>query len=345
MLYFQGQVLNKENYPDEWNEYLSTVAELKKTLPKQCIFKRRRALIVMDNGRPMKAPVFLIPAKTTIQGKNGWEEWIWTKTPMIDRDGTLKWANDADAKIWIHDNDMRLDRDADIEEIYYLTQKEAMFKKGKYILEDNRKTAMALSSVEQKRAEVHFLLYHKYSPLMPDSDPEGLKIRAVASAFGIQNADNPEEWTFEQLQLELAKIVDDNEKAGRPFGIDDFIRFSNVDDEVIRRSILQRAVDHSIIYFNYPESWWKWGDSEDKILEVPSPMKQKAFIYLYQQKGHDDKFMKDVDAFLNEAPKLTPKEIDAMNRTVLMNECAKRGIASFGKKTEELKEKLKAKAC
>jgi hypothetical protein len=346
MLYRNAVLFNEKSASkEEWDAYLAKLKQIQTTFPKICKFKERRGINIQrdSKGLPVSPPLFTIPAKSTINGPTGAEEWIYSPIPCTIKDGKVSIPTPYNYLgtngLGIQEGELSYDRIADTEAIYYIVEKESMYKKGRYILEDKKAMAKKGTSEMQLKAQANFLIFHDNSPLSRSVDGNEHKMRTLASAYGIENAHDSDEMSFDEVQLALY------EKVLKINNIDKFIFDSGMGHETVKRAMIQKACDKEAVFFSYADNKVKWTASHEVICEVPPQQVHNWFNYFCQYAIGNDKLMQYIEGEAIDQKKYDPKQMDIMGYQEMQRLGNERGIKVIGIGKEDLRAELKKIVC
>lgn len=207
------------------------------------------------NPKPTRPPVSVIPLNAFISGQDGTEKWNYGDNRKKDtKKESWIYAATFQGKEQQHFEftDTFTFTETKIDLVYFLlfispmreipgesTQQRAL--RG---VKENQRFGFV---VEQKEKEAASRIEHrKIRAAVEMAIMEGLSvsdIRFIGSSMGVSNADTKGEL---ELRDELLSVVDRLEKAGKK-GYETFVEFSKLDEKTEIASIVQNAIDLSII--------------------------------------------------------------------------------------------------
>jgi len=362
--------------------------------------KKMKNPVVFKSGKPVKINATglfepprqeWIPFSTTVGGEHGSETWQYTSVLPIKRND--QWIFSERGRVYNHGRKLKLDKNKDPELIFYLSELSPFIKSGKIVLENKEHEARTIIDKEIGILDVKWFIYSEHSPISVRATANEDALRTIASSWGVGSVD---ELSISEVQLALHKVVERSHsniaQTGR--GYTEFLSETKVNDLVILRANIQKAIDKGLIEYVPMNLQWQFASS-DHILMTIAPkdiaVKEMAlFNYVKVRPDIREMLMAELSdsAYgkpqeveeevpeLPDAPEvLSPEDLeelvtatvppsqqaaekpkaedlswvdnvkradlDGMKRRELEKVCKKHVINSFGKKTEELVDKLK----
>ena len=236
--------------------------------------KKMKNPVVFKSGKPIKinkTGLFepprqeWIPFSTTINGENGSETWQYTSVLPIKKDN--QWIFSERGRIYSHGRKWKMDKNKDSELIYFMGELSPFVKSGKIILENKEHEARTLIDKEIGILDVKFFIYSDNSPLSVQATGGEETLRIVASSWGVEDVDGK---SLSEIQIALHKAVEKSHPTagttGR--GYTEFLSETRVNELVVLRANVQRAIDKDLIEYAYQDLQWKFTSSGNVLMTI-----------------------------------------------------------------------------
>lgn len=346
MLYLNGKLLSKENYPEEYPKVLAELKALRDKYKKHSLVLKLNYKTVINpgSGKKEKPGSRLIPFEVIRMGDNGSEHWQYaTMPPKLDaKTGKLVFAPNDRRKHLLTEK-WTIDVQREPELAYFMLKLSNTVKKHRLMIEDKAEEALQAVSVKKRSSLMQGLIYLDESPISKEITGSEFKMRQIASSWGIPNAHDEDKLTYEQVQesLYMAVMRGEQEPDGKEKrGVEAFINETSSPHITKGRYVVRQALDKDVIYFDADSSMVKTYPNGDDFYPVPLTEKHRYFEYLCRNLVLDEKKMKQLEEAVLDIPVVQPKDIEQMSYDALVQACQERKIKTFGRKKDDLKKDL-----
>lgn len=209
--------------------------------------------------------------------------------PLVARDNLTEWAYTENtgnirttkdghrtltrkSKI-MKQGELIVDVNKDTDLLYFIVEKSPLFKKGNIKIDDIREQQEEKVQKEKNAIRLKAAIYGEASPLT--SEP---MLRQVCLALGISGADKATEASL-RIKLESFIWAENKRKDVRGMTTENFLDFIAMNDEVMRRGIIGKAVARKIMEYT-KQHGWIWGVSRTTVVRVPDTRYSDKFPYL-----------------------------------------------------------------
>jgi len=274
MLIVNNEILNLQNPNDKRAiEFKRWQSDFRKNHEESVRYVRNKPVKKNKSGLAEKVTPHTIPMISSATASDGSQE-TWMYSPIIPpkKEGIFR----LDRKGMLIGYDITFTLDRDIELLYYLTQKNNVFKKH-FKLDDPAAEARKRVEEERIKADINQALFATNSPLANDS-----KLMEVAAAWGIGELNRKDvsvvrfELRDRLVQLDLQQKKDPLVKGSKEF----LASLGDIDDEIRKRSLIRRAIDAGKLKYEKREFYFIIAETPDRPAErlfyVP-PEKTKDF--------------------------------------------------------------------
>ena len=393
MLFLNGEPLKLDT--PQGRRYNTFVETKLKKMKNPVVFKSGKPVKINDTGLFEPPRQEWIPFVTTVGGEHGSETWQFTSVLPIKRND--QWIFSERGRIYNHGRKLKLDKNKDPELIFFFSELSPFIKNGKIILENKEHEARTIIDKEIGVLDAKFFIFSDNSPISVKATSNEDALRTIAASWGVADVD---EKSISEVQLALHKAVEKSHASrgitGR--GYTEFLAETKVNDLVILRANIQKAIDKDVIEYVPMSLQWKFASSDHVLMTIAPKdiaVKEMAlFNYIKVRPDIRDMLMAELSDSAYGKPEVeevepvvvappvapplpdddlglpitttTPKpeytapsyaekpkhddswvdnvkraDLDGMKRRELEKVCKKHVINSFGKKTEELVDKLK----
>jgi hypothetical protein len=266
MIYINNQFVDFSKpdgvFKDIVAEYHKTVNDLRKKFGKFIIIRSRKEAKVNKTGLLEQLPPKTIPLKIVLGGANGSEEWLYTETFPIIKDGIA--VTDTNQLIVQH-GELRIDLNKKPDLAYFLTKKHSALSKGKFYVLDVEAKNRTLAEQRARDAKLNNAIYGENSQLNTDLD----FLRLISKRWGIGGADKQDKFA---LQNQLYDIVSRSDKdKGKGRGVDEFvsdIKSSGKTDQLEIAAKVRDAIDRKVVIFDELNHKWQIDYKDGKYKDI-----------------------------------------------------------------------------
>lgn len=351
MLYINNKYLNLDAKVsgDEFDairkDFHKKIRDLKDRFGDYVSLKSRKVPVRNPSGLLEPWKVITLPLKQVVAGANGSEEWVYTSSVPLVKDGYV--VPDSLQEI-IRNGELKISLDKDPDKAYFFLYKHEFVKNGTLILEDVKSDEEKKALARKREAKLNFIIYDDASSLNTDEE----KLKVIARRWGVFNVDG---LTPAQIKNRLYDVViesDRNSLKDNKFRtIQDFVSDCEVDNTVKVGAIIQEAMDEGYLFFDDNTRQWKIdykdGGHKPVLLAVSSNEVKNKREVLIANLIMDSKALSVVENVLGKelgayaSPVLDKEYVERIDNIQLLRKHAKSlGINSFGKNAESIRKEI-----
>lgn len=326
----------QKNRFDYWKE--NTLSKMKNPV----VFKSGLPIKINATGLAEPPKNEMIPYRATITGKEGDSE-TWIYSPVLPIKRKDEYVFTERRMIFKHGRKLKLDKGKDTELIFFLTEISPFVKKGRIVMED--KELEARKEIEKiiGSGDVQYHVYSKYSPISPEQTRGEETLRLLASAWGVPYV---EDMGINEVRVALVKAVEESQGnyAATKRGYNEFLAETKINDLLVLRANVQKAIDKGVIFFDEDNISWKFKTSGYTIMNVSHRdlAYKEAALYNHIRVRQDllERFNAEVSggyvAPSEEVLPEIPDDLENIPYIDLQRIAPKYGIKTFGVNKEKL---------
>lgn len=350
MLYINNKYLNLDaKVSDEFDairkDFHKKIRDLKDRFGDYVSLKSRKVPVRNPSGLLEPWKVITLPLKQVVAGANGSEEWVYTSSVPLVKDGYV--VPDSLQEI-IRNGELKINLDKDPDKAYFFLYKHEFIKNGTLILEDVKSDEEKKALARKREAKLNFIIYDDASSLNTDEE----KLKIIARRWGVFNVDG---LTPAQIKNRLYDVVIESDrnslKDSKSRTIQDFVSDCEVDNTVKVGAIIQEAMDSGHLFFDEDTRQWKIdykdGGHKPVLLAVSSNEVKNKREVLIANLIMDSKALSVVENVLGKelgadaSPVLDREYVEKIDNIQLLRKHAKSlGINSFAKNAETLRKEI-----
>lgn len=298
------------------------------------VLKTRRSSPKLNkSGQAEPTPSDSLSMKSTVQGKNGTETWVFQKTfPTKKTNGE---HNFRDTYEWVRGNMLIHENQKD--KLFYMLKKSPYVRTGILFHYDPEMIAKKKAEKMKLETDVQSLIYSDKSPLVQDRE----KMRVVAKSFGVPKVDKMSIAEIQEALLNKVRQGDDiNTK-----GMKTFIEACNLDDEIHDLAMYQDAVDMGVVRYNPRTKQWafvgKGGKDSSVICQVESKGNELRVLARHLKTDETNYNRILVAMKSGKLINVNPEDVDGLGWEELKKHCQVAGIKCVGRKKEDAADELR----
>lgn len=242
------------------------------------VFKSTDPVRFNTSGVVERARIKTLPLEATIAGDEGTETWVYTPRPPVKRGDRLVYSGKSRqlTRSWM------LDKKKDAEVIFMLMEVLPYIDRRVIELVDKKRSATQKLQKENKELTARFIVQSDDSPISKVTTGGEDTMRMVASAWGVDQADDVSGKSYEEVVVELWDAIQGQEKnRSSDRGYDSFLDEVRADEIIRLRANIRRAVEQDKISYDNKNFCWRFVSNNYSIMTVTASQVSDPETALY----------------------------------------------------------------